>query len=94
MSLFFLYVTFTECSCLIDVIHFNYSLFRKNIILTNVVEERLIDSSNYSATTTKKLLARRELSQAMIPGDRLVRVEIDQTAFETRIGILASPRTS
>ena len=58
---------------------------RKNLILTNVIEERYIDSSDYTTTNTTKLLARRELSQAMIPGSHLLRVEIDQSIYESHM---------
>ena len=60
------------------------------MILTNVVEERWIYSSDYSSTTSKRLLARRELSQAMIPGSRLVRVEIDSTVYKEKVEVVES----
>jgi hypothetical protein len=79
-------------------------VFRKNIILTNVVEERSIDPSDYrqtsssppppqdddgessatttTITTTTTMTARRDLGQAMIPGSRLVKVEIEQSIHD------------
>jgi hypothetical protein len=54
---------------------------RKNLILTNVVEERWVDSSDYSTATQEKVLASRQLSQAMIPGSRLMKVEIDESLY-------------
>lgn len=55
------------------------------MILTNVIEERYIDSSDYTTTNTAKLLARRELSQAMVPGSHLMKVEIDQSLYESHM---------
>ena len=63
---------------------------RKNLILTNVVEERHVNKSHYTKNTTTTddddndnknniILARRNLSQAMIPGFRLRKVEIDKS---------------
>jgi hypothetical protein len=49
------------------------------------VEERWIDSSDYSTKTNKQILVQRELSQAMIPGSRLTKVEIDQSTYEARM---------
>jgi hypothetical protein len=57
--------------------------FRKNLILTNVVEERWVDTSNYSVENKGKgVLARRDLSQALIPGFRLRLVEIDRSVLD------------
>ena len=58
---------------------------RKNLILTNVIEERYIDSSDYTTTNSTKILARRELSQAMVPGSHLVKIEIDQSIYESHM---------
>jgi hypothetical protein len=85
-------------------------VFRKNIILTNVVEERSIDPSDYrqtssppppppqdddgesskttTITTTMTMTARRDLGQAMIPGSRLVKVEIEQSIHDKAISKL------
>ena len=55
------------------------------MILTNVVEERHVNKSHYTKITTDDdnknniILARRNLSQAMIPGFRLRKVEIDKS---------------
>ena len=59
---------------------------RKNLILTKVVEERWIEKSDYSTKSSGKLIARRELGQAMIPGERLVRIEINRDLFEKTLG--------
>ncbi|VEU40434.1 unnamed protein product [Pseudo-nitzschia multistriata] len=60
----------------------------KNLILTDVLEERSIDPSDYkhrvgsSEPSTEPPTARcfrrveRKISQAMVPGERLVRVEL------------------
>eukprot|EP00980_Cylindrotheca_fusiformis_P013501 scaffold3450_cov114-Cylindrotheca_fusiformis.AAC.6 len=55
----------------------------KNLILSNVVEERWVYSEDYSRETTldRKVLVRRELSQAMVPGSRLLRVEIEKRIY-------------
>ena len=55
------------------------------MILTNVIEERYIDTSDYTTTNSTKLLARRELSQAMVPGSHLMKVEIDQSLYESHM---------
>ncbi len=72
-----------------------FVLPRKNLILTNVTEERLIDPSDYryrvengSDETTsddsfpvdKRIKVERKISQAMIPGSRLVKAEICQSS--------------
>jgi len=75
----------------------------KNIILTNVVEERFIDIADYqypmsteeqknmsdptetlsSIPSTDRILpVKRYLGQAMIPGERLVKVEIDRSIHD------------
>lgn len=58
---------------------------RKNMILMDVVEERVIDSRDYGSTTPKRLAVKRELSQAMIPGKHLVKVEIEKDLYETKM---------
>ena len=61
----------------------------KNLILTNVTEERLIDPSDYryrvdtggSDETNhdeRRIKVQRQISQAMIPGSRLVKAEISE----------------
>ena len=49
------------------------------------MEERWIISSDYSSSTNERLVARRELSQAMIPGVHLLKVEIEKLDFENRV---------
>ena len=68
-------------------------LYRKNLILTNVIEERLIDPSDYryrvgdgdgdgdgdddrENSMDRRIRVERHISQAMIPGSRLVKAEI------------------
>jgi hypothetical protein len=79
-----------------------YIYHRKNIILTNVTEERFIDPSDYryrfggdgddekndnnddddgdsSMGSSRRIRVERHISQAMIPGSRLVKAEISQS---------------
>jgi len=56
-----------------------------NLILTDAMEERMICSSDYSDTNDEKILTRRSLSQVMIPGERLQKVEVDQLLFDTKL---------
>lgn len=64
-------------------------LHRKNIILTDVSEERNIRRSDYGAATQDDdddlVRVQRELAQAMIPGKHLVKVEIEKATYEKRI---------
>lgn len=62
-----------------------FSFYRKNLILTNVEEERWIDTSDYSNTNDSKILSRRNLSQAMIPGIHLRKVEIDKSTYTEKV---------
>ena len=69
---------------------FGYSplyIFRKNIILKDVVEERWVDSSVYNSNTTNGnvVVAKRRLSQAMIPGKHLVKVQISQDLYKEHV---------
>ena len=48
-------------------------------------EERWIDTSDYSTTNDSKILARRDLSQAMIPGIHLRKVEIDKSTYKEKV---------
>jgi hypothetical protein len=66
-------------------LNFTFSCYRKNLILTNVEEERWIDSSDYSTTNDSKILARRNLSQAMIPGIHLRKVEIEKSTYTEKV---------
>ena len=64
---------------------------RKNMILVNVIEERYVDPADYSIkpTTDSNILVFRNLAQAMIPGSRLARVEIERSVYsETMQDIL------
>lgn len=68
-----------------------YLLYSKNIILTNVIEERWVDSSVYNAAATTAstvhhiVVVKRELSQAMIPGKHLVRVQVKKCLYKERV---------
>ena len=58
-------------------------MFRKNLILSHVVEERTVDSAVYSGSTGGKIIrTKRVLVQAMIPGIQLVKVELAQSVYE------------
>jgi small nuclear ribonucleoprotein (snRNP)-like protein len=59
-----------------------------NIILSNAVEERNISSADYSETTHEHIVVTRNLSQAMIPGERLRKVEVDAATFQLRVAVL------
>jgi small nuclear ribonucleoprotein (snRNP)-like protein len=71
----------------------------RNIILTNVVERRTIQTSDYrfgdeshdpeDASTNKTLPVERHLGQAMVPGSRLVKVEIEKSIHEEKMKCLA-----
>ncbi len=70
-------------------------LFRKNVILTNVIEERLINTRDYiyeptNSTANRQMTVRRELGQAMIPGSRLVKVEIEKSIHDDIMGRIRS----
>jgi hypothetical protein len=66
-------------------LNFAFTFYRKNLILTSVVEERWIDTSDYSTTNNSKILARRNLSQAMIPGTHLCKVELDKSTYTEHV---------
>mmetsp|Transcript_14105 Transcript_14105/g.21538 ORF Transcript_14105/g.21538 Transcript_14105/m.21538 type:complete len:106 (-) Transcript_14105:279-596(-) len=63
----------------------------KNLILGHVVEERMVDSSFYcdeeytAANGSKMIVTKRELTQAMIPGIHLVKVEVERSTYEEDI---------
>lgn len=66
----------------------------QNLILTNVVEERWINTGDYSRTvpmSENKILVRRELSQAMVPGSRLIKVEIEKRQYDDKMKGLEEP---
>jgi hypothetical protein len=60
-----------------------------------VIEERWVDSSVYntaaaaaaadSATSHRIVVVKRELSQAMIPGKHLVRVQVKRSLYKERV---------
>lgn len=56
-----------------------------NLILTNAIEERMISSSDYSDITDTQILVTRNLSQAMVPGERLQKVEVDHVTYTSRV---------
>jgi hypothetical protein len=53
--------------------------------LVNVIEERWIDSADYSTTNKTRLLTQRELSQAMIPGTHLAKVEVEKIVYDAKM---------
>lgn len=56
---------------------------RKNLILSQVVEERMVDSALYSGSTGGKMITtKRVLAQAMVPGIYLVKVELAQSVYD------------
>jgi len=57
----------------------------KNIILKDAVEERWVDSTVYNSTSGNVVVAKRSLSQAMIPGKHLVKVEISQDLYKEHV---------
>jgi hypothetical protein len=60
--------------------------YRKNLILKDVVEERWVDSSVYSNTSSANIIVvKRNLSQAMIPGKRLAKVQVSQSLYEEHV---------
>lgn len=57
--------------------------FRKNLILSQVVEERKVNSAMYSDATEGEIITtKRVLAQAMIPGIHLVKVEVSKTEYQ------------
>ena len=52
-----------------------------------MTEERFVDPADYSAEPTieKKILVQRELSQAMVPGSRLTKVEIEKSTYDEKM---------
>jgi hypothetical protein len=71
------------------------------MILTNVLEERWVDSSVYAppatttttGTTLRIVVVRRELSQAMIPGKHLVKVQVRRSLYEQRVAPMLASET-
>jgi len=52
------------------------------------VEERWVDTSVYNdddAANSKVVVTKRHLSQAMIPGKHLVKVEISQSLYDKHV---------
>ena len=59
---------------------------RRNLILSQVVEERHVDSSLFTENVPNhRITTQRSLSQALIPGSHLVKVEISRGIFDTQI---------
>lgn len=56
---------------------------KNNLILVNAKEERIVASSDYSDNSDRDILVTRELSQVMIPGERLMKIEINQALFDS-----------
>jgi small nuclear ribonucleoprotein (snRNP)-like protein len=54
----------------------------RNIILSDVLEERPVPASVYGGDSNTILVAERQLAQAMIPGAHLVKVEITKDVHE------------
>eukprot|EP00548_Thalassiothrix_antarctica_P008361 CAMPEP_0194133970 /NCGR_PEP_ID=MMETSP0152-20130528/4018_1 /TAXON_ID=1049557 /ORGANISM="Thalassiothrix antarctica, Strain L6-D1" /LENGTH=101 /DNA_ID=CAMNT_0038829435 /DNA_START=104 /DNA_END=409 /DNA_ORIENTATION=+ len=66
----------------------------KNLILSNVIEERTTnslfyrssdDSAHTSKDSTKMIVAKRQLAQAMIPGIHLLKVEIAESIYQKEV---------
>ena len=56
---------------------------RKNLILSNVTEERTVDAALYTGSTGgKTITTKRVLAQAMIPGTHLVKVQLAQSIYQ------------
>ena len=66
---------------------FFHSFRRKNIILSDVVEERMVDSSIYltAKSPSRIITVKRRLSQAMIPGPHLVKVEVTRDVYDAAV---------
>ena len=64
-----------------------YPSYRKNIILSNVVEERGVDTTVYETAKKpgKTVTTIRNLSQAMIPGVHLVKVEVAKQVYNRHV---------
>lgn len=54
----------------------------RNLVLTNAVEERFVQQSDYSNHGDKKIAVKRLLGQAMVPGSRLEKVEVEKFLFD------------
>ena len=57
------------------------------MILMDVLEEREINPEDYEGSTckAKRVPVQRELSQAMIPGKHLFKVEIDKEVYRKKM---------
>ena len=54
----------------------------------DVIEERYISPADYGATgptANRRVLVQRELSQAMVPGKHLVKVEVEQAIWDEKV---------
>ena len=58
---------------------------RKNVILVNALEERVVLSRFYSNNTDKEVAVSRALNQVMIPGERITKVEINEAIFHASL---------
>ena len=61
---------------------------RKNIILSDCTETRTIVSTDYhccAASPAVQQLAQRHLQQAMVPGEHLVKVEVERAIYEAKV---------
>jgi small nuclear ribonucleoprotein (snRNP)-like protein len=54
----------------------------RNLVLTGVVEERVVLQADYANSGDAAIRVRRELSQAMVPGSRLEKVEVERHIFD------------
>lgn len=73
-----------------------HCIFRKNLILKDVEEERWVDSSVYNHDGDGKndvVVAKRRLSQAMIPGNHLVKVQVSRGLYEENVPPVLSAAT-
>lgn len=58
---------------------------KKNIILVDALERRNVNTRDYSDSTDREIGVSRALNQVMIPGERLVKVETEQSIFESAL---------
>ena len=54
----------------------------RNLVLTGVTEERVVLQSDYARKGDSAIRVQRELSQAMVPGSRLKKVEVQGHVFD------------
>jgi hypothetical protein len=60
---------------------------RSNLILADCVEERWIQSKDYNESEHENQTKRasRRLQQAMVPGQHLVKVQVDRSVYQARV---------